>query len=74
MITPPTRPKARPKYWALRIRFLNKITTKTKVMIGEREVMMTLPAPAKPYLIPKNELIINAMFKIELPRTYFIEE
>ena len=42
-------------------------------MIGEREVMMTLPAPANPYLIPKNELTIKAMFKTELAAIYLRE-
>ncbi len=44
-----------------------------KVMSGESEVIMTLPAPAKPYLIPRKELTINAMFKIALLRMYLME-
>jgi len=39
--------------------------------MGERDVTITLPAPAKPYFMPKKEATIKAMFKTELPRTYF---
>ena len=32
--------------------------------------MITAPPPANPYLIPKNEETIKAMFKTELPKIY----
>ncbi len=44
-----------------------------KVISGESDVMITLPAPAKPYFTPRKELTINAMFKTELLRIYFRE-
>lgn len=46
------------------------MATNKKVMTGEKVVIITLPEPAKPYLIPTNEETIKAIFKTELLRIY----
>ena len=71
IIIPPTKPKNNPKYWLLFNLFLKISKTKIEVIMGLNVVNITLPAPAKPYCTPKNEETIKAMFRTELPRTYF---
>jgi len=73
IIKPPTRPIRSPIEWSLSIFFLQMSATSKNVIIGLKEVIMTLPAPAKPALTAKKEETIKAILKKELPKIYFKE-
>ncbi len=72
-MNPPIRPINIPRSCVLRSLFLKIMKTNKKVIIGERVVIITPPAPAVPYFIPKNEKIINEILSTELDSTNFKE-
>lgn len=67
---PPKRPTIRPIYCIRERFFLKIIAISKKVIIGLKVVMITLPAPAKPYFTPRKEKTIKAIFKTELLAIY----
>lgn len=66
----PIKPIKRPKYWLGNTLVLKRTSTIKNVARGLIVVIITAPEPASPYLIPKNENIINEILSTELPAMY----